>query len=147
MRFGLPCASITRSSGPVGKPSGGDDSGVSGAVSLAGRTRGAGCFGNGGFARWEPGASIAPSSICRRWIARQLWKPLACAETPRIACIATGRPAKPARRLPVQSVHGSSTKTSDSNATWAISSARRSMVAGSMPQRGPMFAGAYSSSR
>ena len=40
----------------------------------------------------RPGASIVPSSICSRCSARQVWKPLECAEMPRIAWNATGRP-------------------------------------------------------
>ena len=103
-----------RPAGPparCGKPSGGPASGLLGAdLSAAGR-RGAGgdrlrdraaCSGSRRAHR------RAPSSICRRCIARQVWKPLECAEMPRMACIATGRPTifRGARRG--QSVQGCS---------------------------------------
>ena len=48
----------------------------------------------------------APSSICRTWIARQVWKPLEWAEMPRMACMATGRPTILSWRRPAQSVQG-----------------------------------------
>ena len=56
------------------------------------RSGGAG-FGYGGLKRKPPGTSTVPSSTCSRWIARQVWKPFEWAEMPRMACIATGRPA------------------------------------------------------
>ena len=34
------------------------------------------------------------------WISRQVWKPLAWAEMPRIACIETGRPITIEHRIP-----------------------------------------------
>ena len=48
--------------------------------------------GYGARARKLPGPSSAPSSICSRCSARHVWKPFECAEMPRIAYIATGRP-------------------------------------------------------
>ena len=142
MRSGSPFASTTRSSGAVGKPSGGDESGVSGAIAFAGLTAGGMCRGNGGLARWEPGESTAPKRICTRWIARQLWKPFECAEMPRIACIATGRPTKRSWRRPVQSVHGVSTVIVSLKATCAISRARRSIVSAGTPVSAATFSGA-----
>ena len=49
---------------------------------------------------------MVPSSICSRWMARQVWKPLEWAEMPRMACIDTGRPRIVSWRRPAQSVHG-----------------------------------------
>ena len=50
-----------------------------------------------------------------------MWKPLECAEMPRMACIATGRPTMRSCRRPAQSVQGCSITTSCSKAAWAIS--------------------------
>ena len=77
--------------------------------------------------------------------ARQVWKPLECAEMPRIACIATG-PADhglvPAAGP--ESVQGWSSTIGWSKATSAISAAMRRMVAAGMPQRSATASGAYS---
>ena len=70
-------------------------------ICLAGRLR---CrrdgFGKGGLKRNPPGASMLPSSICSRCSARQVWKPLECAEMPRMACMLTGRPMHLSCRRP-----------------------------------------------
>ena len=93
MRSGWPSASIARSSGRVGKPSGVPPSGEFGCERwFAGSCFGGIGFGYGARARKLPGPSSAPSSIWMKCSARQVWKPLLCAEMPRIAYIATGRP-------------------------------------------------------
>ena len=147
MRSGRPSSSTTRSSGPVGKPSGGDFSGCPGAVSRAGFSGGGTCFGYGAFARCPPGTSMVPSSSCSRCTARQVWKPLECAEMPRIACMDTGRPVKLECVRPAQSVHSQATSMASSNAVWAISSARRSIVAAGTPHTSSARRGEYASSR
>jgi hypothetical protein len=92
IRSGTPCSSIARSSGLIGKPSGARVSGLPGAQAVAGNWCGGMGFGYGARALKLPGPSSAPSSICNRWSARHVWNPFECAEIPRIAYIATGRP-------------------------------------------------------
>ena len=94
IRRGVPSASTSRSSGPCGKPSGGPGSGVFAAAPVAGlppgcdrRRRGPR---EGRLVAEAAGRIDAPSSICSRCIARQVWKPLEWAEMPRMACM---RPA------------------------------------------------------
>ena len=146
MRSGLPNSSITRSSGRVGKPSGGRDSGVFGALMMSMLFSGSWCggigFGYGARARKLPGASSAPSSIWIMWIARQEWKPLECAAMPRIAYIATGRPTTLSCLRPHTSVHSIGSSTVSLNATCAISSAMRSMVSAGRPHSSATFSGA-----
>src|SRR5580693_6082860 len=98
-RSASPCSSTSRSSGPCGSPSGGVGSEPSGFRDFppGGGAPAIGC-GNGDLYRHEPGVSTAPISICRRWIARQVWNPLEWAEMPRIAWIANGRGRKTATR-------------------------------------------------
>jgi hypothetical protein len=67
----------------------------------------------------------------------QVWKPLECAEMPRMAWKATGRPTIRSRAaVPAMSVQGRSSVISCSKATWASSAAMRRMVAAGMPQAG-----------
>ena len=109
MRLGVPSSSTSRSSGPLGKPSGGPGSGSPATTSPtlpAGRGAGGIGLGNGGLKRKPPGTSMVPSRICRTWSARQVWKPLACAEIPRMACMLTGRPVMVSCRRPQASVQG-----------------------------------------
>ena len=91
-----------------GMPSGMRSSGVSGAMRSADRSRAAvrrDRRGYGARARKLPGPSSAPSSIWIRCSARQVWKPFECAEMPRIAYIATGRPTTLSCVRPHMSVH------------------------------------------
>ena len=96
MRIGFPSPSIARSSGRVGNPSGGRPSGVLGALMTSSLFSGSWCggigFGYGARARKFPGPYNAPSNSWIRCNARHDWKPFECADTPRIAYMATGRP-------------------------------------------------------
>ena len=85
---------------------------------------------------------MAPSRVCNRCSARQVWNPLEWAEMPRIACMATARPTMRSWRRPAQSVHGTSITTSWRNAISAISAAMRRMVAAAIPVREAAAAGA-----
>ena len=60
IRKGFPFLSMAKSAGVLGKPKGGAARGLLGDEYLAGRGTPGGCLGYGGFARNEPGASIAP---------------------------------------------------------------------------------------
>ena len=81
------------------------------ACSVAGSCCGGIGFGYGARARKLPGPSSAPSSICSRCSARHVWKPFECAEMPRIAYIATGRPTTLSCR-PQTSVQRSAARSS-----------------------------------
>ena len=59
----------------------------------------------------RPARRSLPSRICSRCSARQVWKPLAWAEMPRIACMLTGRPIICSWRRPKASVQGWSSTT------------------------------------
>jgi hypothetical protein len=85
---------------------------------------------------------MPPSSICSTWIARQVWNPFECAEIPRIACIATGRPIMVSCRRPAQSVQGCCSTISCSNAACASSAAIRLMVAAGTPHAAATASGA-----
>ena len=74
---------------------------------------------------------------------RQVWKPFACAEMPRIACIATGRPVIVACSRPQASVQGWCNVIACSNATSASSRASRRIVSASTPQVVATASGAY----
>ncbi len=111
MRCGVPSASTSRSSGAVTKPSGGPGKRRVGlhlprlAARLDARRR---RLGKGRLVAEAAGQSMEPSRICSRCSMRQVWKPLAWAEMPRMACIETGRPTIFSWQRPVQSVHGMS---------------------------------------
>ncbi|MEZ5865395.1 MAG: hypothetical protein R3D25_15515 [Geminicoccaceae bacterium] len=77
-------------------------------------------------------------------MARQVWKPLLCAEMPCMACIATGRPTIRSCRCPCVSVQGRSSTT-------GASKGRRRQLGGDppdgggrMPQRSATASGLYS---
>ena len=150
IRRGVPSVSTRRSSGPVGKPSGGPGNGRPGTTSPA-FPAGLGPvgigLGYGGLYRKPPGTSIVPSRICSRCRARQVWKPLACAEMPRMACMLTGRPIVCECRRPQTSVQGTSTAIACSNAVCASSAAIRRMVAAGMPVLRATASGLYWSAR
>ena len=77
----------------------------------------------------------APSSICSRWMARQVWKPLECAEMPRIACIATGRPIIVSCRRPAHRSRAGRARSPARTRRAASSAAMRRIVAAGMPHR------------
>ena len=75
IRLGVPSGSTIRSSGPRGKPRGAPAMGLPGVIWSglpAGWGPGGMGLGKGALKRKPPGVSIVPSSICRRWMARQV---------------------------------------------------------------------------
>ncbi len=64
---------------------------------------------------------------------RQVWKPLAWAEMPRMACMPTGRPIIFSWRRPNMSVQGMSRVISSLKAACASSAAMRRTVAAGTP--------------